>query len=212
MSEDEDKRSLYEILGVAEEATSAEIKKAYRQKASKLHPDRTTSPEDAEEMQKVNRAYGILSDDEKRASYDQFGDTEGELTRRATSMLMSLISEIIDSPESDIIFGAHTKMDTLESRLTMNKNAAEADIARLTRRRKSIRRKSGASIFDRVFDDKIERANEALRSIEAQKEILKIMRATLNEYESTEDNDFVKALGRVMDRRVSRSFLGLDPP
>lgn len=60
----------YEILGVPQTATAEEIKKAYRQLMKKYHPDLTKSKEDEELSKKINEAYSILSDKEKRAAYD----------------------------------------------------------------------------------------------------------------------------------------------
>ena len=68
------KRDYYEILGVAKNASDAEIKKAFKRMAMKLHPDRNPDDDKAEEKFKVAKeAYDILSDAQKRAAYDQFG-------------------------------------------------------------------------------------------------------------------------------------------
>jgi len=69
------KRDYYDVLGLAKEASEAEIKKAYRQKAKELHPDR--NPKDRksaeEEFKRVAEAYEVLSDPQKRAQYDRYG-------------------------------------------------------------------------------------------------------------------------------------------
>ena len=68
------KRDLYEVLGVAKNASDDEIKKAYRRLAMKLHPDRNHDDKVAEEkFKEVKFAYESLSDARKRAAYDQFG-------------------------------------------------------------------------------------------------------------------------------------------
>ncbi len=68
------KRDYYEILGVSRSATKEEIKKAYRRLALKYHPDRNPGDKEAEEkFKEAAEAYEVLSDDEKRRVYDQFG-------------------------------------------------------------------------------------------------------------------------------------------
>jgi DnaJ-class molecular chaperone len=63
----------YQILGVSKTATEADIKKAYRKLALQYHPDRNKGKEAEEKFKEVNQAYEVLSDAQKRQTYDQFG-------------------------------------------------------------------------------------------------------------------------------------------
>jgi molecular chaperone DnaJ len=69
------KRDYYEILGVTKSATDSEIKAAYRKMALKWHPDKNqNNKEEAEaKFKEINEAYQVLSDKQKRQTYDQFG-------------------------------------------------------------------------------------------------------------------------------------------
>ena len=69
-----DKRDYYEVLGVAKDATADQIKSAYRKLAMKYHPDRNPdNPEAKEKFTEISEAYEVLSNQEKRQRYDQFG-------------------------------------------------------------------------------------------------------------------------------------------
>ena len=68
------KRDYYDVLGVARNASDEEIKKSYRKLAMKFHPDRNPDSKDAEEhFKEAKEAYEMLSDQQKRAAYDQYG-------------------------------------------------------------------------------------------------------------------------------------------
>ena len=69
-----EKRDFYEILDVPKSASADEIKKAYRKKAIQYHPDKNKGDKESEEkFKEAAEAYEVLSDDNKRARYDQFG-------------------------------------------------------------------------------------------------------------------------------------------
>lgn len=71
-------KNYYDILEVSKEATKEEIKKAYRKKALKYHPDKNPGNSEAEEkFKEASEAYEILSDDNKRAQFDRFGSVGG---------------------------------------------------------------------------------------------------------------------------------------
>ena len=69
-----EKRDYYEVLGVSKNADATEIKKAYRKLALKYHPDKNPGDKEAEEkFKEAAEAYDVLSNDDKRRRYDQFG-------------------------------------------------------------------------------------------------------------------------------------------
>ena len=68
-------KNYYEILGVGKDASKDEIKKAFHQQAHKYHPDKNNG--DDKKFKEVNEAYQVLSDDQKRSRFDQFGSADG---------------------------------------------------------------------------------------------------------------------------------------
>lgn len=71
------KRDYYEVLGVSKDADAKTIKRAFLKLARKLHPDVSDDPDAEEKFKEVNEAYTVLSDDQKRANYDRYGDPNG---------------------------------------------------------------------------------------------------------------------------------------
>lgn len=67
------KRDYYDVLGLKKDASKKEIKSAYRQLAKKYHPDRNKESDAETKFKEVQEAYEILSDDQKRSAYDQYG-------------------------------------------------------------------------------------------------------------------------------------------
>ena len=68
------KRDCYDVLGIPKGASKDDIKKAYRKLALKYHPDKTKGDKTSEEkFKEASEAYHILSDEKRKANYDQFG-------------------------------------------------------------------------------------------------------------------------------------------
>ena len=68
-----DKRDYYDVLGINKDASDAEIKKAYRRLAKKYHPDVNKEADAEAKFKEINEAYEVLSDPQKKSTYDQFG-------------------------------------------------------------------------------------------------------------------------------------------
>ncbi len=72
------KRDYYDVLGIDRNATEGKIKTAFRKLAFKYHPDRNRENGAEEQFKEVNEAYEVLSDSEKRATYDRFGHNNNQ--------------------------------------------------------------------------------------------------------------------------------------
>jgi molecular chaperone DnaJ len=91
-------KDYYEILGVPRNATQEEIKAAFRRLARQYHPDVNKSPDAEEKFKEINEAYAVLSDAEKRARYDRYGDVD-------TSGIPDFSADIADIFEELFGFG-----------------------------------------------------------------------------------------------------------
>ncbi len=67
-------RDYYEVLGVSRAADGKELKRAYRQLARKYHPDVNKAADAEEKFKEISNAYEVLSDDQKKAIYDRYGE------------------------------------------------------------------------------------------------------------------------------------------
>lgn len=70
-------RDYYEVLGVSRTADQRQIKRAFLQKARVMHPDVSDDPDAEAKFKEINEAYGVLSDERRRANYDRYGDPDG---------------------------------------------------------------------------------------------------------------------------------------
>ena len=174
---------LYDTLGVAKDASPAEIKKAYRRKAKTAHPDAGGS---AEKFGALSRAHRILSDEEKREKYDRTGKVD-DGPDQSLSAAMTLIDQCFTNVVSrdnalrlDIIEEVQQLLS--EQSLSVQKHIVDFDLGierlKLVRVRMS---KKGASedLLGKLIDTKVEHlkvmkagASERLEAIRKAKEIV----------------------------------------
>ena len=174
--------TLYEDLGVSKDADKATIKKAYRRRAQKEHPDRGG---DAEKFHQITRAYNVLYDDARRAHYDQTGQ-DGVEDRQSVLMtrLAQLFCQIIEQGDVDHV-------DIIESMKAsivqgQNKNRAqiktiEQKIAKYEKVKKRLSKNGGGdNLFAQMVDGQIAANKRGVEmgnaEIERQEEMLAILR------------------------------------
>ena len=107
------KRDYYEILGVSRKADGEELKRAYRRLAMKYHPDRNNGSDKTEaeaKFKECSEAYEVLSDEHRRARYDQFGHQgvsgQHDFSHMDVSDIFSMFDEIFGTGLGSGGFGA----------------------------------------------------------------------------------------------------------
>ena len=141
--------SLYDDLGVPANATSEEIKRAYRKKANKAHPDRAGGSIVA--FQKIQAAHDILMDPEARARYDQFGTTDklpdikGMAVQQLCMVIVQLVQQLGDVLDyTDLIFKAREAIDNGMKQGQQQLEAHPKQVKALQTALKKLKRKKAA--------------------------------------------------------------------
>jgi len=130
-------KEYYELLGVGENASQDEIKKSYRKKAKKYHPESNKDTADDEEFKKINKAYDVLSDEDKRKKYDRFGKqgVSGNARagqQRAASNFQDIFEEIFGGGSNRRSRGQDLRIETSISLKEAYKGASKT--VKLTRK------------------------------------------------------------------------------
>ena len=162
---------LYETLGVPHDATKADLKSAYRRQAKTAHPDTGGDPA---AFHALEMAYRILSDDEKRARYDEHGETDFQ-PDNTDGEAMSIIAAIVDRFIND----ERAKFKNLVGEI---RTAIKGEIATARRNidegrkyelktidlQKRVKGKQGGALLISMFEHKLRDCREAIAALERQ--------------------------------------------
>lgn len=145
---------LYGVLGVERSASAEEIKKAYRRLAMKHHPDRPNG--DAGTMAAIQKAYDILSDDDKRAQYDAGGEDalnfETNIEAQAIQKLSGCVHQLLSMYTSEMANSREATPKNMISdvRTSVGNARTSADVTRMQQERLLVR----LSRFEKKFKSK----------------------------------------------------------
>lgn len=157
-------RSPYEILGVPPDATSEQIRMAWKRLAAKLHPDRNAAPGATAQLAEVNTAYEVLSDADRRRRYDETGETRQDDTRaRIVGLLMKAASAALDQWKPNqpgmartLLGQVRVVMDAQRAQLVENLSQLDDMTRHLEKVRGKVRGTGETNLFHQLIDEKLE--------------------------------------------------------
>lgn len=178
---------LYSILGCDPTASPADIKAAYRRESAKHHPDRAGG--NAERMAEVNRAYAVLSDPLKRASYDQTGqdpDAGPSLQDIARQVLAQLFTQLLSSNCHDIVSSARSQLDAMRDEIDDKVRRNEVRIKHLMKRRTQVRTKRNdvPNVVHEIIDQQVQACEREISDARQHGEVQAACVAMLGDYEA----------------------------
>lgn len=117
------KKCLYRVLGIRPNSSAETIKKAFRRKAMKFHPDRNVGDDAAAaEYLEIQKAYDILSDPERRAKYDATGDTSHTIPRENSELMGILHPTLMETITTIAPFERIESLDLVKRMITKVQN------------------------------------------------------------------------------------------
>jgi curved DNA-binding protein CbpA len=180
------KREFYKILDVDENASKEVIKKAYRDKAKKVHPDKGGN---ALEMAALARAYNILSDDSKRKVYDSTGqETIKPFDEEVRTLILEAANNAFASDAKNILNFTKDFIINKRSEIKNKINNAEEEYRKLKLKRDKITSKNEENIFHMIIDDALGKINQAIEQMHHRIKLIDAGLEKLKEYKSTEED------------------------
>lgn len=179
--------SHYDTIGVPPDASAGDIKKAYRKRASKAHPDRGG---DGEKMAAVNKAYEVLIDPRRREAYDKLGEDDPiQATQsEAERMVCSIFAAALEKDVPSVLVAARDMLRMHRGQAISAKSAAEQKRKSMAKRRAKLRTKDGVrNLVHMLIDDALTRLNAEIANCEEQLALNAMAAAIVDGYESDEE-------------------------
>lgn len=186
----------YELLGLSEDSTAADIDKAYKRAASKYHPDKQhgKSADEIEQASKtfvdIKAAYECLSDAERKINYDETGaEGTGGSDDPVEDLFLMMVNELVDRATSfhDMLESCRQAVDDIVSTTEQQEAEKRAEIINHQRIIRAIRYKGKKSdVVTGVFLDKIKNCEEAIQDLIDSRNAAKGVYDLLKDYEATD--------------------------
>lgn len=179
--------SHYDTLDIQPDATPDQVKAAYRRKAQQTHPDKGG---DETEFKKVGKAFEVLSDPQRRASYDQHGEdgdgSSADPRTTAESVLADLFEKALDAG-GNVVAHVMTRLQENAVMLLKRRGQALEKRGRLLLRRPKVTTKNGApNVFAKVVDKKVAALDAEIADIDRATVVNDLMLKMMVDYSDSE--------------------------
>lgn len=184
---DNQAESLYTVLGVARDASAKEIKDAFRRMSSRHHPDRDGGS--GEMIVRVNEAYAVLSDEERRSVYDTTGKTVSPpaIEFEADQLLIQLFSQLLDADPGTFLTSVKASLNASISNAMQARSQAVARTTRLTNRMNATAVKEGATnLVHGIIQQQLEGMKNAIEQAARAIAVMELAKLKAGDYVSTE--------------------------
>lgn len=175
------KKNHYESLGVNEDATPQELKRAYRSKARDLHPDKGG---DAAEFAEIATAYEVLSDPQRRLLYDRTGkDKEKPVDEEAKSLLLTLFNQHFTSaPEGRILESISEHLNQIALNVDNERTKLKTRRSTLNKLRKKITSTAEVNLAHLVIDNEMKSVELGLSEVNYRSKTVSACKKMLKAY------------------------------
>jgi len=172
--------SLYDDLGVTEDASTSEIRGAFIEKIKQQHPDKPDG--DTEATKQLNLAYSILKDEKKRAQYDATGTTDTDLNnspaqqaqRKLAMMLQTMLSQQIDFEHFDLVGTMKKAVKAEQDKASSTLHTFEKERKKLVLVKKKFKAVGKASFLEESVAQQSRQLEDAVGQVENEQEVLSI--------------------------------------
>jgi len=185
-------KTLYQILGVPEDSSFHDIKRAYKHLAQRLHPDKNPNQEVEEEFLLIQEAFRILSDPDKRKEYDSIGKANPtDIESRAHNNLLNLFSQAFDQVQDET---TQNLVQEIMNHLIRSKSQLETALTGIDNTKKKLNRikkrlscKKKKNILDSVIDNKIMASIQEEHSIQQEIKVIDLMLEMIQDFDYKTD-------------------------
>ncbi len=181
--------SHYDTLGIDPKAPPEEIKRAYRKKARKAHPDKGGTNET---MAEVNKAYEVLVDPRRRLEYDETGnDQKPPVEQEAGNLLATFFAAALSKEARNLVVAARQMLEMHEQEANRTVIVASSKVAKFTARRARIKVKAGQNLVHGLIDSALAQLSAQIEQAARDLRINALAKEMLLAYESDEPVEFI---------------------